>query len=171
MTTLDDYRAAKDDFFREDRDSPLFTSQRERFTGLRYFPENPALRLRVPLDRSIDLGVFEIGTSMGDRQAYYRLGRVVFEIGGVSCELYLFGREPDDRVAFVPFRDKTSGQETYGSGRYLEAEITADGHVELDFNYAYNPFCAYNENWSCPLPPMENWLLVRIEAGEMDFKT
>ncbi len=113
--------------------------------------------------------MFALGTSMGDREGYQRVGRVSFDLEGKSCELFLYSQEENPAVCFVPFRDKTSGVETYGAGRYLEAELSADGWVEIDFNYAYNPYCAYNENWSCPLPPMENWLTVPIRAGEMSF--
>jgi hypothetical protein len=71
---------------------------------------------------------------------------------------------------FLPFRDATSGRETYGAGRYLEVEPPGpDGGVEIDLNYAYNPYCAYNPEWSCPIPPGENWLTVPIRAGERSF--
>jgi uncharacterized protein len=169
LTDLEDFRAAKDDFFRDDPQSPLFTSQRPMFMGLRYYPEDPSLRMLLPLDTDVDHEVFDIGTSMGDREGYFRIGRVAFERDGKQCELFLYSQQADATVCFVPFRDSTSGDETYGAGRYLEAHIREDGQVELDFNYAYNPFCAYNENWGCPLPPMENWLMVPIRAGEMAF--
>lgn len=71
---------------------------------------------------------------------------------------------------FVPFRDKTSGRETYGAGRYLDIETSQNGAVTIDFNQAYNPYCAYNDAYSCPLPPVENWLSVPIEAGELDYQ-
>ena len=70
------------------------------------------------------------------------------------------------RSGFLPFRDATSGPETYGAGRYLDAEITSDGRVLLDFNRAYFPYCAYGEGWTCPLPPAENWLRAAVRAGE-----
>ena len=70
---------------------------------------------------------------------------------------------------FLPFRDKTSGNETYELGRYLDPQMSPDGHLMIDFNYAYNPYCAYGEGWSCPFPPRENWIEVPIEAGEKMF--
>ena len=70
---------------------------------------------------------------------------------------------------FLPFRDATSGSETYGAGRYLDIDPDEDGTVTIDFNMAYNPFCVYSEAYSCPLPPTENWLDVPITAGEKDF--
>jgi uncharacterized protein (DUF1684 family) len=69
---------------------------------------------------------------------------------------------------FLPFRDATSGKESYGAGRYLDLHAHRD-EVEIDFNYAYNPYCAYNPEWNCPLPPAENWLQVPIRAGEKAF--
>ena len=71
---------------------------------------------------------------------------------------------------FLPFVDATSGKETYGAGRYLDIELTHDGEIVVDFNYAYNPYCAYNEQWSCPLTPFENRVQVPIRAGEKNFK-
>lgn len=169
MTNLENFRAAKDDLFREDPQSPLFTSLRATFAGLHYYPEDASLRLRLPLDTEVDHEVFAMGTSLGDREGYRRIGRVSFEREGKPCELFLYSQQENPTVCFVPFRDSTSGDDTYAAGRYLEAEIEPDGQVELDFNYAYNPYCAYNENWSCPVPPMENWLMVPIRAGERAF--
>jgi uncharacterized protein (DUF1684 family) len=80
--------------------------------------------------------------------------------------LTIFG---EDDELFLPMRDATSGQETYGAGRYLEPELIAQGTVDVDFNYLYNPFCAYNPGYSCPLPPTENWLKVPIRAGEKNY--
>jgi uncharacterized protein len=102
---------------------------------------------------------------------YERLGWVKLQVDGSDCQLALFAPEGDlePEAAFVPFRDATSGSETYGSGRYLEAELR-DDTVTLDFNLAYNPYCAYGDGWSCPLPPRENWLTVPIRAGEQNLE-
>ena len=81
-------------------------------------------------------------------------------------------RDPQDGALFLPFRDTTSGAESYGAGRYLEVEPTDDGKLRVDFNYAYSPYCAYcayNDRWSCPIPPAENRLGVAIRAGERSF--
>ncbi len=92
-----------------------------------------------------------------------------FEVGGEPTQVTLFASE-GSRELFLPFRDATSGTQTYGAGRYLEVEpASLDGTVEVDFNYAYNPYCAYNPQWSCPIPPGENWLAVPIGAGEQSF--
>jgi uncharacterized protein (DUF1684 family) len=109
-------------------------------------------------------------TSTGDEREQYRWGRVQFEVDGQLAELKIYS-DYDGEALFLPFKDQTHGRETYGAGRYLDnhrpglRRIGAD-QIELDFNYAYNPYCAYSPNYSCPLPPRENWLAVPIRAGE-----
>ena len=82
----------------------------------------------------------------------------------------VYEHEPDLDYVFVPFRDATTGNETYAGGRYLEPELSKDGKLVLDFNDAYLPWCAYSDRWTCSLPPIENWLTVAIEAGEKNYK-
>jgi uncharacterized protein len=166
MTELDEFRASKDEFFRHDHHSPLSEEEQAEFNGLRYYPENPALRFRGPLDRNVEHASIEMDTSSGDRKSYTRAGRFVFHLEGQECVLYLYSSDDPDQV-FLPFRDATSGKETYGAGRYLDLSVEPDGQVEIDFNYAYNPMCAYGDGWSCPIPPLENWLNVPIRAGEL----
>ena len=96
-----------------------------------------------------------------------RAGIVRFNVAGEEVSLVLY--DTGHPGYFVPFRDKTSGTDTYGAGRYLDIDPNSDGTVTLDFNMAYNPLCAYNDAYSCPLPPVENWLTVAVEAGERDF--
>jgi uncharacterized protein (DUF1684 family) len=93
---------------------------------------------------------------------------VRFEIDGEHAELVLLTRQDEQRF-FLPFRDATSGRESYGPGRYLDVEPGRDGRVQVDFNLAYNPYCAYNDAFSCPLPPPDNWLRVPIRAGEAAY--
>ena len=171
MSELDEFRAEKDEFFREHPQSPLTPEQRSSFGGLTYFPENPDLALRAEL---ITEGVdrqerIVMQTTTGDQQDYHRAGTIEFDIGGERARLTLYS-SPDMHDLFLPFRDATSGAETYGAGRYLEVDPPdADGRVVVDFNYAYSPSCAYNPNWSCPIPPGENWVKVPIRAGEKTF--
>lgn len=171
MSALAEQRQAKDDFFARHPQSPLTAAQRREFKGLRYYAENEALRLRLPLERAEQAERIIMDTSTGDRRVYLRAGTVRFEVEGQEAELALYAEEgADGHEFFVPFRDATSGRETYGAGRYLEAELAPDGTVLIDFNVAYNPYCAYNDRWSCPLPPIGNWLKVAIRAGEMAFE-
>jgi hypothetical protein len=87
--------------------------------------------------------------------------------GSATLQVY---QDPEGGDFFLPFVDATAPEETYGAGRYLDVEAPRDGKFLIDFNYAYNPYCAYNDKWSCPIPPKENRLKVQIEAGEKNFK-
>ena len=167
MSQLDAFRAAKDRFFKEHPQSPLTDEQRDSFTGLRYFPDQPALRLALPVEPFTEDAAIELQTSTGDTRAYRRLGRLRFTVEGQEARLTLFADEAGG--LFLPFADALAGQETYGAGRYLEPEQLGDSRVLLDFNLAYNPYCAYNDAWSCPLTPPENRLRVAIRAGERLF--
>ncbi|HEX6508323.1 MAG TPA: DUF1684 domain-containing protein [Chloroflexota bacterium] len=160
------FRAAKDEFMHESPDSPLSEEQRATFEGLAYYPYNPDLALTVELDRNVPEGTVTMDTSTGSNREYPRAGKVHFEVDGQPAEVTIYG-DADD--LFLPLRDSTSGKETYGAGRYLEPEMIDDDTVLVDFNFLYNPYCAYNERYSCPLPPVENWLRVPIRAGEQNF--
>lgn len=160
------HRAVKDEFFGRSHDSPLTADQRSRFAGLSYYDPSPEHRFVVSLDPPDEGGVDEVEMSDGSTDHLERAGMVRFSIDGEAVSVLAY-RQGED--LFIPFRDTTSGGETYGAGRYVEAEPTLDGHYVLDFNLAYNPYCAYNESWRCPLPPRENWLKVPIRAGEKTF--
>jgi uncharacterized protein (DUF1684 family) len=161
------FRAEKDRIFARDPHSPLTPEQRKTFGGLAYFEANPRLVIHATVDRDVEAGDVVMGTTAGDEQVYQRYGRVRFNVDGQPAELMLYASEDSDEL-FLPFRDATSGHETYGAGRYLELHAHGD-EVTVDFNYAYNPNCAYDPAWSCPLPPSENWLKVPIRAGEKVF--
>ncbi|CAN5907077.1 DUF1684 domain-containing protein [soil metagenome] len=166
------FRQRKDDFFKTDPASPTEAAD---FGGLRYFPVAPALTFTLKLEPFAAPERLELVTSVGDVQPYLRYGRVRFTVGGESCTLTLFIPEADGEALsehfFVPFKDATNGRETYGVGRYVEPVRLGDGNkVQLDFNTAYNPYCAYSESYRCPLPPAENRLGVAIRAGEKAYK-
>lgn len=167
MSTLDEFRKAKDDFFRSDPHSPLTREQRRAFKGLRYFGENPVLDLTVDLQPFQDKQRVSILTNTGDTQTYLRLGKFDFEIDAEPASLTVYANE---HGFFLPFADSLAGEDTYGAGRYLEPERLPDGRFHVDFNQAYNPYCAYNENWSCPITPQENRIKVPIRAGEMTYE-
>jgi uncharacterized protein (DUF1684 family) len=167
MDPLNQFRAQKDDLFKNDHHSPLTAEQKANFTGLRYFDENPALRFDVEIERFNPLEHVQIQTNTGDVQTYERYGRFRFNVDGEDAELTVFRNE---HGYFLPFVDSLGGDETYGAGRYVEPEEIGDDHLLVDFNLAYNPYCAYNENWSCPITPRENRLPVPIRAGEKNFK-
>jgi hypothetical protein len=162
------FRAMKDEFFATDPSSPLTPPQRARFRGLAYFAPNPELVVEAELCAYVEPNEVELVTSRSDTEPYRRAGVARFEVAGVLATITLFRSAREE--LFVPFRDATSGTETYGAGRYLEARSLDAGRTLLDFNYAYNPYCAYSAGWRCPLPPVENRLTVPIRAGEMRYR-
>lgn len=165
------YRHRRDHFFAEHPHSPLTEEQRQRFQGLSYFPERPDLALTLSLDDSrSDVGEeMALATTDGLTKPFVRAGVVEFEVDGEPVTLTVL-RDGVRGSLFVPFRDRLAGDETYEVGRYLEPQLRPDGTLDLDFNYAYNPFCAYGEGWSCPIPPAENVVPVAIRAGERAFQ-
>jgi len=144
----------------------------EGFAGPRFFPPDPDWRLVARLDRDVPGAGdhAEIATSTGQVRHMHVAGDVVFEKDGVEGRLTAFVSERDGyEVLFLPFRDATSGTETYGAGRYVEAPYDAespDDPVGLDFNYAYNPSCVYSPAYDCPFPPPQNKLAMPVRAGE-----
>ena len=168
MSVLDHLRQDKDFFFQTDPHSPIPEAERAAFTGLKYFPYNDDLCFALDLDKFLWTTETMIPTNNGEEAAYARYGRVRFKVNGVEQTLTIFQSEGG---LFMPFMDATCGEESYGGGRYLEPDIDdATGKVLIDFNLAYNPFCAYSDEWSCPVPPPENRLSVRIDAGEKRYK-
>ena len=166
MTALEEFRREKDKYFKADRNSPLTPEQKRAFQGLAYFPENPDLALELQIEEFPQKDEIRMQTSTGDEQVYQRFGRLHFTVEGQPAELAVYQSEDG---YFLPFVDALANQETYGAGRYLEPEPLGDGRFLVDFNFAYNPYCAYNEFWSCPLTPFENRLKVPIRAGEKLF--
>ena len=165
---LERFRERKDALFADSDQSPLDPEQQARFKRLDYFPENPALDLTLNLDRTNAGSELTVDTSDGQKRAYRRVGTITFPVGDEQVTMTLLAQPGHSRL-FLPFIDGTSGTETYEGGRYLEPHERPDGRIQVDFNYAYNPYCAYGEGWSCPLPPDENHTTVRIEAGEKNF--
>lgn len=163
MSELDDFRKEKDEFYGRHPQSPLTPEQRRGFTGLRYFPENDALRLEVKVEVLTDEKPMQMQTTTGDVQVYVRHGRFKFDVEGQTAELTIFRNQ---NGYFLPFVDSLAGEETYPAGRYLEPEALPGDRFFVDFNLAYNPYCAYNEMWSCPITPAENRLKLPIRAGE-----
>ena len=168
MSALTEFRKQKDDFFKHDWQSPLTPDQQQAFDGLKYYPENPALRFTVPIEPYADQAPVIMQTSTGAVNEYVKYGQVSFSVNGEAAALQVY-QDPDGGDFFLPFVDATAPDETYGAGRYLDIEPNDDGTFTIDFNYAYNPYCAYNPHWSCPIPPQENRLKLRIEAGERNF--
>ncbi len=166
MSNIQSLRTEKDRFFVNDPQSPLTLTQKQDFTGLHYFPENPALRLVVDVDVFPVQEPITIQTTGGRPQPYRRFGRFRFDVDGQTVQLTIYATVYG---YFLPFVDNLAGQETYPAGRYLEPQKLSNGKFLIDFNLAYNPYCAYNDQWSCPITPAENRLKVPICAGEKVF--
>ncbi len=171
MTLLEDFRKQKDEFFKNDHQSPLTAQEKRDFHGLNYYPENPSLQLELPLEKLGAITPVTLQTSTGDVREYLCAGLIRFNVGDDEAVLQVYLDDYDGY--FLPFIDATAPDETYGAGRYIEPHDLSGGVGDpvllVDFNLAYNPYCAYNELWSCPIPPRENRLKVRIEAGEKKF--
>jgi uncharacterized protein (DUF1684 family) len=175
------FRHGRDELFRTHPQSPIEPDERDSFRGLRYFPHDPAYRVPArfePGDGS-EL-VIETGGQDGAVR-FRRAGRLVFKLDGAECSLTTLSLVQYAGGLFLPFRDTTSGHETYGGGRYLfDTAKNTDGmvldikpgspEVMIDFNFAYNASCAYSPRWACPLAPPENHLKVAVRAGELSYK-
>ena len=178
------HREEKDEYFRSRPNSPIPADQREAFDGLSYYPPDPDYQFELPLHEHDEKEWVTVGTSTEGEHEYVRWGEFRVEIHGDAVDVQAYKADPDDDRLWVPFRDRTSGDETYGAGRYLDLEPGShrsddgdgdgdgDGGGEwtLDFNEAYNPTCAYSDVYECPLPPTENWLNVEIAAGERSYE-
>ncbi len=165
--TLDIYRANKDDYLRTNRHSPLPYEYRDTFPGLPYYPWNPDLVFTTAVTEA-DGAETVVSTSDGDTRMYRRAATVSITIAGEPQTLALY--DTGHPGLFLPFRDATSGRETYGGGRYLDLQPDDRGEVVIDFNLAYSPYCAYDDGYSCALPPAENWMSVPVTAGERTWR-
>jgi uncharacterized protein (DUF1684 family) len=167
-------RTEKDRAFKNDPGSPLPEKERQAFAGLSYFPPDPQLRFQAKLNRYDRPETVRIGTNTGEIRTGLRYGYFEFEIDGRLCRLQVYRMQDSTARGapslFVPFRDATTGKETYAAGRYLDLRENTSGTYELDFNRAYNPSCAYGRgDYSCPVPPAENTLAVAVKAGEKKY--
>ncbi len=169
---IDKERKDKNEFMKSEEGSP-FQKDTITFEGLKYFPTNEKYNIKAKLEPIEEKKVMLLGTSDGKEQKYLEYAYAIFDLEGVESKLLileLMDAGPLRGKLFLAFADATSGLETYGAGRYLDVKkVPAATSIDLDFNLAYNPYCAYNENFSCPFPPKENVLKVAILAGEKNY--
>jgi hypothetical protein len=169
------FRQARDALFRHHPQSALSAAQKARFTGLSYYPYDPAWRFVLPVDTEVEPILLEIELQDDGLVRMQRFGQVHFEAAGQKLSLALFWILGYGGGVFLPFGDLTNNDATYGGGRYLLDTIKhadlgqEEGGLVIDFNYAYNPSCAYNPRWHCPLTPWENRLPVAVLAGEKNY--
>ncbi len=175
--TIQKFRKGKNIKLMYDEASPLTLEQRKTFNGLNYFAADMKYLVEGELVKDETPETIFMKTSTDRSPAYVKYGVVNFTIDTLHLTLSVYQNKKmldlsqDQNHLFVPFRDGTSGQESYGGGRYIDCEIPDEGNtIILDFNKAYNPYCAYNPKYSCVIPPEENQLPARIEAGEKMFE-
>lgn len=169
------WRAGRDELFAHHPQSPLTPAQRRAFPGLDYFAYDPDLRIAATVDETVEHGELEVPLEDDGLMHMARIGRLEFELDGRVSRLVVYWITGYGGGLFLPFRDATNDRETFGGGRCLLDAIKGadlgwdDDRLILDFNFAYNPSCAYSPQWRCPLPPSEDWLEVGIRGGEMRF--
>jgi uncharacterized protein (DUF1684 family) len=172
ITEIENERKEKDSFMKENEESPFKTAT-EPFTTLKYFKPDIKYRITANLDPVQNKKVLLLPTSTNEEKRYLEYGYASFKLDGVASKLLILevmDSGPYKGTLFLAFADETSARETYGAGRYLEIKkVPGASTITLDFNKAYNPYCAYSENFSCPFPPKENVLKVAIKAGEMNY--
>jgi uncharacterized protein (DUF1684 family) len=161
-------REVKDQEFREGSDSPVPKEKRGALLPLPYYPIDPNYAVPAALTLADERPVFEMPTSTGALRRMQLVGTLEFTLQGEPRSLGAFVPEGTQQITslFIPFADLTTGTETYSAGRYLDIEPTSTGYYTIDFNRAYNPYCAYNAAYECPFPPPTNRLKVAVRAGE-----
>lgn len=159
-------------FIRFNVESPLTEEQKRDFKELNFYPIDPAYKVKARLIPVENRKVREVPMTDGSVERYIEHSYAEFELGGKTNRLLLLQSvsESDMRNFFLAFADETSGRETYGGGRYINARQDGKNSITIDFNLAYNPYCAYNPDYACPLPPKENILNISIQAGEKNYK-
>ncbi len=172
---LDGERKQKDEEMRTAEKSPLPADAKAGFRGLNYFGGSPEYQVKAILKRFDDPITFSMKTTT-DRLPEYRLfGEASFTLKGEPWVLEVYqnvelSKKPGYAdYLFIPFNDRTNGRATYGGGRFIDARIPEGDTLIIDFNRAYNPYCAYNHKYSCPVPPDKNNLETKIKAGEKKF--
>ncbi|MGH2496712.1 MAG: DUF1684 domain-containing protein [Ktedonobacteraceae bacterium] len=174
------FRAGRDELFAAHPQSALDEEQRGQFRALSYFPYNPAMCVIARVETNIEAATFTVAMNAQEPMTMTRAARLYFEVEGQAASLSVYWLNVYGGGLFLPFRDATCPEESYGGGRYLFDTIKGSDflpvsnsatkdRILLDFNYAYNPSCAYNSKWVCPLSPPENRLRVAIRAGEKNF--
>ena len=161
-------RAAKDDSFKNDPESPVPADRKAALLPLQYFPIDESYAVPASLEPAAERTRIQVPTSTGKIRNIERIGALKFSLQGKPMRLTAFidVESPQVNRLFIPFADQTSGKESYAAGRYMELDPTPTGIYVVDFNVAYNPYCYYSPAFDCPYPPKENRLEVPIRAGE-----
>lgn len=165
------FRAKINSEYADEKTSPLTDADREAFTKLPFFPIDTAFYVVAEFERTRRAKAFKMKTTT-DRLAVYRMyGKATFWLQGKKQVLHIYQSDRLKKIPeykdylFLPFTDASNGTDTYGGGRFIDLHIPKGKTIAIDFNQAYNPYCAYNHKYSCPIPPKENQLNVSILAG------
>lgn len=152
-------------------ESPLTDTQKRELDVLDFYPVDANYLVKARLEPIENKKMVEIPLTDGSVERYVRHSFAVFDLNGAEVRLLLLqaANEVDKRNFFLAFADGTSGEETYGGGRYLNLRQDGQKSITIDFNLAYNPYCAYNPDYACPIPPRENILEIPIPAGEKNY--
>ncbi len=164
------YRHERSEFFKYSPESPFLT-QKVNFTYLGYYPATLELKIKADFEKNPNLDTVSLATSTGTIDKFIIIGTANFNFNKSKNSLLVLGSiNPNDQSLFIPYLDKTSGESTYGGGRYLDVDAPNGNSILLDFNKSYNPYCAYTDAYTCPFPPKENRLTIAIEAGEKSYQ-
>ena len=160
------------EFMMYDSESPFHQKEAVKFEGLSFFDIDPEFRVKARIKKLNSPEPLSIQMSNGETAEYFKYATARFSLQGEEQVLTLMKSRDfyDESWLFLPFYDETSALESYGGGRYLNLEYHDEKEIYIDFNLAYNPYCAYNDNYLCPIPPAENRITVRIAAGERNYK-
>ena len=165
-----------DEQLMDKEESPLGKKELKQFKGLDYYAIDSTFRVKARFVRTPNELPFNMPTTTERLPIYVKYGEAIFTLDGKEFTLPLYQSQPLLNVdamedyLFLPFTDDTNALETYGGGRYLDLSIPEGDFIIIDFNKAYNPYCAYNERYSCPIPPKANRLDIEIRAGVKDWK-
>jgi uncharacterized protein (DUF1684 family) len=173
------YQQKLNESYKDASKSPLKKKDLKNFKGLAFYPVDSTFVVKAKLTKTLGAATFEMATTTDRKPLYKEYGVLSFNLKGVDCTLTIYQSQDDSRddkyrdYLFLPFTDYSSGNESYGGGRYMDVMTTDEkpyGTIVLNFNNTYNPYCAYNERYSCPLTPRQNHLAVDVKAGVKIFK-
>jgi len=171
LKDIDRFQKELIDEYKNENTTPLSKEAKKEFKGIHFFPVDPGYVITAKFVRTKDEKIFAMPTSGDITKKYVKFGEAYFTLQGKEFKLNIYQsielasqRKYRDYL-FIPFRDATSGKETYGGGRYIDLTIPQGDSVDINFNKAYHPYCAYTEGFNCPIPPRENYLPIKIEAG------
>ena len=173
------YQQKLNSVFKDASKSPLLNKDLKSFKGLDFFPIDSSFIIKASLKRTPETEFYEMATNTDEKFYYREFGVLTFTIQSIKMQLTLYQSLEESEnplfedYLFLPFTDETSGEISYGGGRYMDiykSKINTNDTIELNFNNTYNPYCAYNDSYSCPLTPRKNHLNIAVRAGIKDFK-